>query len=116
MADELRIPWWQWLPIFRWRMLGQVVSADEIPEQLPRNSSVLVGSIEKPKWLGFDCPCRRGHRIVLNFDRSRRPAWALNVSRSGRLTISPSIDYEGDGFRCHYFIQNGRVLWAKDSY
>ena len=116
MADDLKFSWWQWLPIFRWRLLATVTSADEIPEQLPKNGAVLVGSENKPKWIGFDCPCRRGHRIVLNLDIARRPAWSISLSRWKRLSISPSIDYEGDNFRCHYFIRKGFVLWARDSF
>src|SRR5437899_8006736 len=38
----------------------------------------------------FDCPCRTGHRIMLNADPSRPPYWTLN--QVVRLTISPSVD------------------------
>src|SRR5438552_19193784 len=33
----------------------------------------------------FDCPCRTGHRIMLNADPSRPPYWTLN--QVVRLTI-----------------------------
>jgi hypothetical protein len=114
MADSMKISWWQWLPIHRWRIIGMVDSADEIPDQLPRNAAVLVGSHRFNKWIGFDCPCRKGHRIVLNLDGARSPSW--QVSQGNRLTISPSVDYHDDKKRCHYFVRGGKIVWAGDTF
>lgn len=113
MVGVMRISWWKWLPFQRWRIIGMVESADEVPDRLPRNGVALVGDPGRTKWIVFDCPCRTGHRIVLNADPSRHPHWALN--KVVRLTISPSIDYQGGRRRCHYFIRDGRTAWAKDS-
>lgn len=104
------IRWWQWLPIFPWRIVASVDAADEVPKALPRNGAVLVGSSERPKWIAFDCPCRSGHRIVLSLDRSHRPHWTLSGDRA--LTVSPSIDYQTKQRHCHYFVRNGRIEWA----
>jgi hypothetical protein len=112
MADMMKISWWQWLPIFRWRIVAIVEAADEVPTRLPRNGAVLVGSAERPKWIAFDCPCRSGHRIMLNTDKSRLPHWS--TTSQGRLTISPSVDYYEVPKRCHYFVQNGRIRWVHD--
>jgi hypothetical protein len=109
----MKIAWWQWLPFQRWRIIGAAESADEIPDRLPRNAAALVADQARVKWIVFDCPCRTGHRIMLNADPGRRPRWAL--PQTSPLTISPSIDSQGDRRRCHYFIRNGRVEWAKDS-
>lgn len=109
----MKISWWEWLPFWRWRVIGQVGSADEVADQLPRNAVALVGDASRTKWIVFDCPCRTGHRIMLNADPARRPHWTLNQVQ--RLTISPSIDYRGSGQRCHYFIRSGRIEWARDS-
>ena len=109
----MKFSWWQWLPFWRWRILGRVDNADEVPVRLPQRGAVVVGSATHPKWLAFDCACGRQHRILLNADRGRHPAWRL--VREDPLTIAPSIDYLGDQ-RCHYFIRDGKTLWAKDSY
>ena len=109
MAVGRRIKWWQWMPRRTWRLVLVVDEADEVPARLPRHTAALVGPNENPKWIAFDCPCRRGHRVMLNLDRRRRPAWSV-VSRYP-LTISPSIDDYAMG-RCHFFLRQGRIQWA----
>src|ERR1700722_863439 len=110
MAALIQIPWWQKLPIFGWRVVGSVDAADEIPPLLPRNGAILVGTLRQPKWIVFDCPCRTGHRIMLNTDRARSPCW--KVTTKGSLTISPSVDYDSGDRNCHYFIRKGRTVWT----
>jgi len=108
---NMKISWWQWLPIFGWRIVGIVEAADDIPLRLPRNGAVLVGTPARPKWVVFDCPCRSRHRIMLNTDKGRSPYWSITTQ--GPLTISPSIDYLHPPGRCHYFVRNGHIKWAK---
>ncbi|ARN83959.1 DUF6527 family protein [Methylocystis bryophila] len=109
----MRISWWKWLPFQRWRIIGQTESADEIPDRLPRNGVALVGETERPKWIVFDCPCRTGHRIMLNADPGRNPRWTLN--RVKPLTISPSIDFRANQRHCHYIIRSGQIEWTEDN-
>jgi len=108
----MKITWWKWLPFQRWRVVGAAEAADQVPDCLPRNGVALVAASGRTKWIVFDCPCRTGHRIMLNADASRRPYWAMQSSR--HLTIFPSIDFRGKTTRCHYFIRNGQIQWAKD--
>ena len=112
MADMTQIRWWEWLPVFGWRIVAIVDAADDIPKRLPRNGAVLVGTSARPKWIVFDCPCRSGHRIMLNIDKAHTPRWSANPQ--GRLTISPSIDYQDPARRCHYFVRKGRIQWAHE--
>lgn len=109
-----RIPWWQWLPFWRWRIIARVEAADEVPERLPRNGAVFVGSNEFPKWLVFKCPCRSGHRIMVSLDTNRRPHWT--VRNADPLWVQPSVDYAARDRRCHYIIKNGRIEWARNSW
>jgi len=106
----MRIPWWKWLPVYRWRLVGTAQSADEVPDKLPRNGVILVADSGRAKWLVFDCPCRTGHRIMLNADQKRFPFWTINPAPM--LTLSPSIDSREKHRRCHFFIRNGRITWA----
>jgi hypothetical protein len=109
----MKISWWKWLPFRRWRIVGTVADADEVPDRLPRRGAILVGTDGIPKWIVFDCPCRTGHRIMLNADRLRRPYWSIVSQR--RLTIAPSVDALGNGRRCHYFVRHGKTFWTRDS-
>lgn len=105
-----KIPWWQWLPFPWWRIVTSVDAADEIPPKLPHNGAVLVGSHRQPKWLAFDCPCRRGHRVMVTLDAAHRPHWA--VTGGFFLSLWPSVDDYTAGRRCHYIIRNGSTLWV----
>lgn len=109
MVTPSKIAIWQWLPFLKWRVVALVESADEIPDRLPRNGAVIVGSHSFTKWIVFDCPCRRGHRIMISTDKTHFPHW--NLMTKNKLTISPSIDYVNQGVRCHYFIRGGDVKW-----
>jgi len=106
----MKFSFWQWLPIHRWRIVGMVESADEIPEKLPPKGAVLVGTKNYSKWLAFDCPCGGRHRIMLNMDQHRWPNWTIQSLKP--MTINPSVDSWEKGQRCHYFIRKGRVQWV----
>lgn len=116
MADPVKIPWWQWLPFWRWRLVAVVESADEVPARLPRNGITLVGAHSHPKWIAFDCPCRLGHRILVNADAQRKPFWRFLADHRGRVTLTPSVDYSDKTKRCHYVIRHGKIIWARDSH
>jgi uncharacterized protein DUF6527 len=111
----MKLAWWEWLPVWPWRIAGVVDSADEVPEQLPARAIVMVKSGTRPKWLSFDCPCLTGHRIMLNIDNGRLPAWSIVGKRGRDLSIAPSVDYIEGFKRCHYVLQHGRVQWVGDS-
>lgn len=116
MADSVKFKWWQWLWFQPWRLVAVVESADEVPERLPRNGVTLVGATTFPKWIAFDCPCRTGHRIMVNADSQRKPFWRFAADQSGRVTLSPSVDYSDASKRCHYFVRDGKIVWARDTY
>lgn len=105
-----KISLWQWLPLFKWRVVGVCEEADEIPVKLPRNAAVIVVTGSYKKWIAFDCPCRKGHRIMLSLQREHDPHWT--IKSNDKLTISPSIDYRVPGQRCHYFVRNGIIEWT----
>lgn len=112
MGSLGRFPWWEWIRGRSWRIVATVEAADEIPEHLPPCGAVLVGSIQQPKWLAFDCPCRTGHRIMITLDPAHYPYWTVFDEK--RLSISPSVDYRTPARRCHYLILRGRVLWVRE--
>lgn len=94
--------------------MGIVEEADEVPHRLPRNGAVIVESMRKRKWLAFDCPCRKGHRILLNvLPDNAGPHWSI-VSETS-LTVSPSVDAAHGYQRCHFFVRRGHIIWATRS-
>lgn len=111
MANLARSLWRKWIPGRPWRIVATVDAADEIPLRLPPRGAVLVGSLHHPKWLAFDCPCKRGHRIMVTLDPSHYPHWTILDEK--KLTVSPSIDYQAPEHHCHYWISRGRVFWFK---
>jgi Family of unknown function (DUF6527) len=113
MAGVARLRWWQWIPFpwRRWRILARVEAADEVPERLPHKGAVLVALPDAPTWIAFECPCQRGHRVMLNLHTSRSPRWSIIAERP--LTISPSIDDAAAGRRCHFFLTGGRIEWVE---
>jgi hypothetical protein len=115
MADVAHICWWHWIPWpwKRWRIVATVTAGDEIPDRLPGKAAVLVSAGTSPTWVAFDCPCGRGHRIMLNLNRNRKPHWSLGLPRC--LTLSPSVDDLARDRRCHFFMRNGRVEWVRDT-
>jgi len=112
MACLGRIPFWEWVPGRAWRIVVSVEAADEIPDRLPSHGAVIVGSLQQPKWLAFDCPCKTGHRIMVTLDPTHWPHW--KVKNAKKLSLYPSVDYRGTNRICHYFITDGKIRWVKD--
>jgi hypothetical protein len=108
------VAWWQWIPLpwRRWRLVVRVDAGDEVPERLPTRGVAIVGPIAAPTWIALDCPCKRGHRLMVNSSTARRPNW--RIERHKPLTIRPSIDDITPERRCHFTIHQGRTRWAKD--
>ena len=96
-----------WRP---WTIVGYVGAADEIPDQLPAKGVILVGAEDNPTWAALDCPCRRGHRLMVNLDRFRLPVWTIDSIKP--LTIRPSIDDITSDRQCHFVVHRGRIKWA----
>ena len=114
LAKRLRRLWGRpttRLVVRPWLLGGTVSDADEVPESIPARRAILVGAPSRWKWLVFDCPCRTGHRIMLNLDPDRWPCWTVDMSPTRRITVSPSIDYKDRDRSCHYLITAGRVVW-----
>lgn len=109
------IAWWQLLTLLwrPWRIVGCVDAADEIPDQLPAKGVILVGVKDKATWAALDCPCRKGHRLMVNLDRSRHPVWTVDSLEP--LTLRPSIDDIASDRRCHFVVRRGRIRWARTS-
>lgn len=93
-------------------MVGRVNAGDEVPARLPFGGVVLVGTAQRLRWAALECPCRSGHRILLNLNGEREPYWTVGSRRP--LTLTPSVDSVTPMKRCHFLLRNGRVTWVQD--
>jgi hypothetical protein len=84
---------------------------DDLPDIPKAGEMALAGTLDKPKWALLDCPCGRGHTILLPLQPAANPRWSLSVGKSGRPTLSPSVDRVAER-RCHFWLQDGRVRWV----
>lgn len=115
--DEVvpRIPIRQRLPLpWRgYRIVARAAAADLIPDRLPRRGVVVVGPEGREAWMALDCPCPDRHRLLVNLDRTRRPAWTFATEPG--LSLRPSIDDAVGDRRCHFILREGKIHWAKDT-
>ena len=107
--------WWQSLPIpwRAWRIVGEVLSGDAVPDKLPDRGVILVSASGRQTWAVFDCPCRAGHRLMVNLDQARNPYW--RIQSFNPLSIYPSIDDITAERRCHFMLCRGRIRWSRSS-
>lgn len=94
----------------QFREIAFFPARDEIPHPVPDSLIAIAGTLERPKWCVFTCPCARGHEITLNMQRSYWPHWRLMI-HGGLPTIRPSVDLQDPPY-CHFTILRGRILWA----
>lgn len=82
---------------------------EEVPDPLPRQTIAVVRTPKHLKWAVFECPCGHRHRIMLNLDQRRDPAWTL--TQTDPPSFHPSVDSRGHR-RCHFWLRRGRIYWV----
>lgn len=83
----------------------------DMPEELARDALAVVGTSDQPKWALLECPCGRGHQLVFSLSPQHRPFWRLDEDERGP-SLKPSIDSHRP-YRCHFWLRDGRVTWAR---
>jgi Family of unknown function (DUF6527) len=86
-----------------------VKTMSAVPSEIGRDIYI-VEKGGRRVWAVFNCPCERGHRIVVNLSRSRRPHWGVSVRR-GLASFWPSLWLKQD-CKSHFWIRNSRIYWA----
>lgn len=87
---------------------------EELPDAIDDGVVYLVGDDPKPWAAAFRCPCKCGETVWLSLIPRDDPSWRARVLANGRISLSPSI-WRKKGCRSHFFIRDGRVLWAKST-
>ncbi|WP_407922361.1 DUF6527 family protein [Agromyces humi] len=86
----------------------------ELPDVPRANELAIAGTPDRPKWALLDCPCGRGHTILMPLSGTASPRWTVSEVGAGRPSLHPSIDRNRDGgVRCHFWIHHGRVVWVQ---
>lgn len=85
-------------------------SAASLPDQLPRRALAVAG--DPAAWAVMECPCGTGHRLQVRIrPNAQATVWDL-TQPDGRPSLSPSVDYDSGGRRCHFWLRKGRVTWV----
>lgn len=87
-------------------------SAATMPDQINRHVLAIAG--DPPAWAVMECPCGHGHRLQIRI-RPHRTAvvWKL-TSDHGAPSLYPSVDFDSNERRCHFWLDSGRVRWVVD--
>lgn len=84
---------------------------DSLPAMLPRRDLVVAHADGEDWSVGLRCPCGCGDTLELMLLREVRPHWRLEVDRSRRPSLYPSI-WRDTGCGSHFWVRRGQVHWC----
>jgi len=103
-----------WFDRILGRDLWTIESSEEVPD-VPRFRRVyLIGETDMPWSAAFLCPCGCGELVQLSLLPDDKPSWIASGATGGLASLHPSI-WRIRGCRSHFFIKEGKVIWAKES-
>jgi len=94
----------------RYSSVAFVDSLPDVPIHVG-NEIYIVGSSERAKWVVFDCPCLKGHKLTVNLMKSRYPHWSLKLS-GGKVSLSPSIVVTDHPCKSHFWLKSNQIYMA----
>lgn len=89
----------------------KIVHVDELSENVNDRTIYIVGHIEEPWLLAFNCPCGCHSLIQLNLLKEADPCWKYKVTKKQKINISPSI-WRHSGCKSHFFIKKSKIDWV----
>lgn len=102
-----------WSVNFNWRVYSYRFIQYE-PTEVKRGIVYIVKEELMPDALILKCPCGCASDIHLNVLPDARPCWTFRITKSNRISISPSIR-RTIGCRCHFYITEGKTELCNDS-
>lgn len=109
--------WWKRTkPDRRYPRTVFLESRRDVPDAPAADTLYVVGVKRAPKWLIFDCPCGRGHRLDVNLMRARNPFWRLSFGLANRVSASPSLWVADDICDSHFWLKNSAVYFVRANY
>lgn len=95
--------WFQ--PVYKLRY------AEDIPERMETKTIYIVGIVDDPWLLTFQCPCGCKSPIQLNILKDARPRWKFEVWPDHKINITPSV-WRTTGCRSHFFVRRSKIQWC----
>lgn len=89
-------------------------TSEDPPEAPAKRRVYLVGDPDAPWSAAFLCPCNCGETVALSLIPDDDPSWIAAGRRGDRASLHPSI-WRIRGCKSHFFIKEGKVIWAKES-
>jgi hypothetical protein len=87
-----------------------VGSLPEVPAEVG-NDIYIIESFNTAKWVVFNCPCSRGHKLTVNLMKSSYPRWTLRLS-GNKVSLSPSVVVTDHPCRSHFWLKSNHVYLA----
>ena len=105
---------WRWLVDLLGPHGGLATEAvEDLPDVIEPGRVYLVGDSSVPWSAALLCPCGCDSAIQLSLVKNDRPRWRVKRHFNGTVTLHPSI-WRSNGCRSHFFLQRGRIVWARD--
>jgi hypothetical protein len=87
---------------------------EDLPDDIQSGRVYLVGDEGTPWSAALVCPCGCKEVIRLSLIPDDSPRWRATIHDDGAVTLKPSV-WRIKGCRSHFNLNQGRVLWTKDS-
>ncbi len=109
-SKRIKSLWRKWRPApADYPSVSFVNSMSDVPDRVEKTIYV-VGAT--PKWVIFDCPCNKNHRLKVPLMKSVSPHWRL--TRHGKtVSLSPSLSVADGPCDSHFWLRQNRVEWAR---
>ena len=113
LRKQITTLWRKWRPARRaaadYPSVRFINSMSDVPDHIEKTIYV-VGST--PKWVVFDCPCNKDHRLKVPLMKSVSPHWRL-TRHVGTISLWPSVSVADGPCESHFWLRENCVEWAR---
>ncbi len=88
------------------------IAENHLPEKLEPKILYILKEDGVPWEAVMICPCGCGAKLELNLLPDERPLWGYKINRKGLPTLYPSVNRK-IGCRSHFFLRQGKIIWAE---
>lgn len=97
--------------LFKSEKLYKAMITDDVPEKID-NKTIYIIYNEGYYWQAVMlCPCKCKKILHMNLMKEYHPFWKIEIDNKNRISLNPSV-HRIVGCRSHFFVSNGRIIWA----